>query len=90
MPATTWSIDRKISVTLILAGLTTTFSLVWFLVNQDKRTTVVEQVQEHHIASQREVDSRQDTERVEMRKQMREDYNNINHKLDRIMERLAK
>lgn len=85
-----WKFDRTVTISLIISGMVTTMTIVWFLVNQDKRTTVVESSVAQHILAQREVDARQDAERTEIRKQQREDYKEINNKLDKIMERLSK
>lgn len=82
-----WHLDKKISLTHMFATVSAIGTLVIFGSNLTTRVALIEQALTSYINEQKNVDHRQDTERMELRKQMREDYARIDNKLDRLIER---
>lgn len=82
-----WHLDKKISLTHMFATISAIGTLVIFGSNLTTRVALIEQALTTYINEQKNVDHRQDIERNEIKKQMREDYARIDSKLDRIIER---
>jgi hypothetical protein len=86
-----WHLDKKISLTHMFATVSAIGTLVIFGSNLTTRVALIEQAVGTFVVEQRTVDTRQDVERSELRRQMREDYGRIDEKLDRILhERVQK
>lgn len=82
-----WHLDKKISLTHMFATVSAIGTLVIFGSNLTTRVALIEQAISQYVNEQKNVDIRQDAERIELRRQMREDYGRIDDKLDRLIER---
>lgn len=85
-----WHLDKKISITHMIATISAVGSIIVFGSNLNTRLTIVEQALATALATQRATDARQDANNQELRREMLDNYKAINDKLDRLIERGSK
>lgn len=83
-----WKFDRTISVTHLFTTMSAISAALFFAANINTRVTVLEQAIAQHVVAQHAVDARQDRNMQELQNQLRDDYRQINAKLDRVIERV--
>jgi hypothetical protein len=82
LTAREWHLDRTVSVSHLLATLTIAGTLLGYAVSQEGRVSRLETNQNNLV---REV-ARQDFERQELGRAIRDDLKGVNAKLDRLIE----
>lgn len=89
-----WHLDKRLSVGQIATTISIIGALIWTWNSFDKRLAVVETNQSNNngriiaiLENQAAIDTRQDLDIKTVREETREDYQLINSKLDRLIER---
>jgi uncharacterized coiled-coil protein SlyX len=80
---TSWHLSKSVPITLIVAIVMQTASLVWFISKIDSRIAALENT----VALQRERDNNQDAAAREALASLRSDIKEVDRKLDRLIER---
>jgi len=80
-----WHLDKKVSVTHIFATISAISAVVVFGSNLNTRLSIVENGIATVVHASNVTDERQDRERAEIARQVREDLRLINDKLDRLI-----
>ena len=80
---TSWHLSKSVPITLIVAIVAQTVSLVWFISKIDSRI----QTLENTVVLQRERDNTQDAAAREALASLRSDIKEVDRKLDRLIER---
>ena len=84
--SSSWHLSKSVPITLIVAIIAQTVSLVWFISKIDSRITTLENT----VILQRERDNTQDLAAREALSSLRNDIKELDRKLDRLIERALK
>jgi hypothetical protein len=84
-----WHLDKKVPITLILALLMQAAGGLWFIADLRKDVELLKSQQAAQFSVQRDRDERQDRQQADSWAMVRGELQNIQAKLDRLIEKRA-